>query len=152
MKYCLDSCVFIEAWNKHYSPEISMDFWDWLANLAKNKEIFIPEEVYEEIVVQKDKLYEWVKSIKTDIVYQLDYETQQAVNNIMTKPEAIKLADSNTKNGADVFVVAYAKRNNATVVSNDKSIGNLCKVCDVKILKDYEFLKAKKLRMKVSLE
>ncbi|MDR3256748.1 MAG: DUF4411 family protein [Endomicrobium sp.] len=150
MSYCLDSNFFIQAWQKYYSPEISTDFWDWLAKLARDKEIFIPEEVYEEIEVSKDKLYDWIKTIKDDIVLQMDEKTQTILIDIMTKPEAKSLVDTNKKsNAADVFVVAYAHRNNAIVVTNDNNLAKLCKACDVKCLRDYEFLKEKNLKMSV---
>ncbi|MDR3112522.1 MAG: DUF4411 family protein [Elusimicrobiota bacterium] len=155
MKYCLDSNVFINAWRQHYSPEISMDFWTWFANLARNKEIFVPEEVYEEIENGKDGLFKWIKTLRSDIVYSLDVETQNIlVEVIMKKPEAIKLADSNSKknkNGADVFIAAYAKRHMCPVVSNDTGLRELCKVCGVEVLRDHEFFKAKKLKMNVIL-
>jgi predicted nucleic acid-binding protein len=150
MKYCLDSNFFITAWQKYYSPEIPKDFWGWLAKLANNKEIFVPAEVYEEIEVGKDNLYKWIKSIKSYIVYSMDIKVQGILCEIMNRSEAVKLVDSNKKdNASDVFVVAYAQRNNATVVSNDMGVKNLCTACNINILKDYEFLKEKKLKMRI---
>jgi uncharacterized protein YacL len=152
MKYCLDANFFITAWQQYYAPEISKDFWSWLTELAVDKEIFIPTEVYEEIEVGKDGLYGWLKNIKDKIVVSMDGKTQEILVQIMrNKPEARNIADSNKKdNKADIFVVASAKRNNSTVVTNDKKLCDLCKICDVKCLKDYEFLKEKKLKMSIS--
>jgi predicted nucleic acid-binding protein len=150
MKYCLDANFFITTW-RYYSPGIAKDYRNWLTKLAVDKEIFIPTEVYEEIEVGGDGLYDWLKNIKNKIVVPMDGKTQEILVQIMRdKPEARNIADSNKKDNADIFVVASAKRNNSTVVTNDTKLRNLCKTCDVKCLKDYEFLKEKKLKMSIS--
>ncbi|MCA6070517.1 MAG: DUF4411 family protein [Endomicrobium sp.] len=152
MKYCLDANFFITTW-RYYSPEIveGEGYGNWLTKLVIDKEIFIPTEVYEEIEVGGDDLYYWLKNIKNEIVVPMDDKTQEIVVQIMNnKPEARSFADSNKKDNADIFVVASAKRNNSTVVTNDTKLRNLCKSCDVKCLKDCEFLKERKLKMSIS--
>ncbi|MCH7764510.1 MAG: DUF4411 family protein, partial [Candidatus Marinimicrobia bacterium] len=59
--YCLDTNVLIQAWQKYYSPKYCQDYWDVLNTLGNNSKIFIPEEVYDEI------LYEIKKERITDI-------------------------------------------------------------------------------------
>lgn len=150
-KYCLDSNFFINAWRCYYSPEITKDFWDWLVVLVEKGEIFIPIEVYEEIEVGKDALYKWIKQIKDKIVVKMDESIQKTLKEIMKFPEAIKMVDSNKKdNNADIFVAAHALNNRSTVVTNDAEILNLCKVCKILYLRDYEFLKEKKLKMSIT--
>ena len=73
--------------------------------MAVDKEIFIPIEVYEEIEIGEDDLYDWLKNIKNKIVVPTDVETQEILIQIMRrdKPEARNIADSNNKNnGADI--------------------------------------------------
>lgn len=149
MIYCIDSNFFITGWQQYYSPEISEDFWKWLENLAFNNEIFTPKEVYEELEVGGDSLFIWIKKIKDIIVRELDKKTQEYVKEIITKPEAKSLVDTNKKHYADVFVVAYAKRYNATVVSNDNGTLSLARSCNVRAIRFHNFLKEKKLKMKV---
>lgn len=41
-KYCLDTNVLIQAWQKYYSPKICPSYWDVLNRLGIENKIFIP--------------------------------------------------------------------------------------------------------------
>ena len=66
-KYCLDTNVLIQAWQKYYNPKFCPDYWEILIELGKKERIFIPEEVYEEIVRTEDDLSKWFKGSKIPI-------------------------------------------------------------------------------------
>ena len=60
MKYCLDTNFFLILWYEYYSPEVFIDFWDKLIELAKKIVCYITAAVYEEIVSggkRKKKIY-----------------------------------------------------------------------------------------------
>ena len=42
-KYCLDSNVLIQAWQKYYNPKYCPEYWDVLNELGKQEIIFIIE-------------------------------------------------------------------------------------------------------------
>jgi hypothetical protein len=48
-KYCLDSNVLIQAWQKYYSPKFCPDYWNVLNVLGAQDRIFLPQMVFEEI-------------------------------------------------------------------------------------------------------
>jgi predicted nucleic acid-binding protein len=148
--YCLDTNFFINTW-KYYSPDIVADFRIWIEQLAINKEVFIPSEVYDEISIGNDDLAKWLKNIKEKIVLDMDEQTQDIlVDTIMKKEAAQKLADSSKKNNAaDLFVIACAYKNKAAVITNDHKLRELCSTLDIIVFRDYEFLKEKGLKMKI---
>ena len=83
-KYCLDSNVLIQAWQKYYSPDICPSYWDILNQLGLANRIFIPKEVFVEITRTEDKLSAWLKTSKIP-VYKLnesvnDFKLIQEVN------------------------------------------------------------------------
>lgn len=148
MKYCLDANFFIYLWRTHYSPDIARPFWDWLANLSKKGILLVPDEVFEEIAVG-DGLHVWLNSIKQYVLLSLNEKVQDELTEVLKYPNAICLADSNKKHGADIFVVAYAKTYGAIVVSDDTGIHRLCKDCNVAFRKSHEFVKEQKLKLTV---
>ena len=48
-KYCLDTNIFIEPWNRFYSIKFIKGYWEILENLAKKEIIFSTIEVKKEI-------------------------------------------------------------------------------------------------------
>lgn len=60
-KYCLDTNVFIEAWNRYYSIDICPEYWDILDGLARKGIIFAPIEVKNEIDKTDDGLKKWFR-------------------------------------------------------------------------------------------
>ena len=61
-KYCLDTNIFIEPWNKFYSPNLTKGYWDILEDLSQKGIIFSPMEVKKEIEKIDDGLNKWIKN------------------------------------------------------------------------------------------
>ncbi|MEX0612981.1 MAG: DUF4411 family protein, partial [Pirellulales bacterium] len=59
-KYCLDTNVFIEAWNKYYSMELCPEYWDILDSMARKGIVFCTEEVKREVEKTDDDLKAWL--------------------------------------------------------------------------------------------
>lgn len=60
-RYCLDTNVLIQAWQKYYSPKFCPDYWSVLNELGNQGKIFIPHMVNEEILRTDDDLSQWLK-------------------------------------------------------------------------------------------
>ena len=60
-KYCLDTNVFIEPWNKFYSMQFTKGYWEILENFAREHIVFSPVEVKREIEKIDDDLLKWLK-------------------------------------------------------------------------------------------
>lgn len=150
MKYCVDANFFISLWRRYFSVDIVPTFWTWLEKRAQEGLLLVPEEVFEEITVNKDGLSLWLTSVKKHVLYSLNNAVQDALLEIVSLPSAVSLVDSNKKkHGADIFLIAYAKAYNATVVSDDTGVERLCKDCSVRSIKYHDFLKERGLKMTI---
>ncbi|NHZ84750.1 MAG: DUF4411 family protein [Planctomycetia bacterium] len=150
-KYCLDSNVLIQAWQKYYSPKYCQSYWDVLNDLGNQRIIFIPEMVYEEITRTDDDLSEWLKSSMIE-VKTIDTEVTKCLKNIYSADLNHKhMVDSKKgRSLADPWVIAHAMKEQAIVVtkeekitainSNKIKIPNVCDKMNVRWINDFEFV------------
>jgi len=151
-KYCLDTNVLIEAWQKYYSPVFCPDYWDILNELGSKAIIFIPELVYEEITRTEDELSVWLKKSKIPI-HKITEPVTKCLQNIYAKNPVHKNLVDNIKSRslADPWVIAHALNENATVVTKENretalntkriKIPNVCENMDVRWINDFDFVK-----------
>ena len=66
--YCLDTNVLINSWHFWYSPRTHPTFWTGMESLAEAGRLGIPFQVYEELELQHDDLFEWCKDHKGVLV------------------------------------------------------------------------------------
>ena len=121
-QYCLDTDVFIQAKNGPYGFDIVPAFWDWLDQKVTKGIIFSSAEVYTELSHGADELAEWIKDRrKTNFFVEPDTTVQKIFQNIadyvsnnFEPPHAQFFLD-----GADPWVIAHAKAQNAIVVTHE---------------------------------
>lgn len=65
--FCLDSGVFINAWRKHYPPDVFPSIWGHFADLLDQGCILVPRAVFDEIETGGDDLCEWLKQFKAAV-------------------------------------------------------------------------------------
>lgn len=150
-KYCLDTNVLIQAWQKYYSPDICPSYWVILNSLGVDNIIFMPEQVYEEIVRTDDDLSKWLKSSQIP-VKKMDEQVIECLKDIYDADPNHKYLVDNTKQRslADPWVIAHAMREKATVVTKEEKITavnsrkiripNVCEKMNVSWLNDFHFL------------
>lgn len=61
MRYCLDSSVLIQAWNRLYPPSAFPGVWGRMEALVESGEIVSSDEVRREIERKDDLLHVWCK-------------------------------------------------------------------------------------------
>lgn len=157
-RYCLDTGVFIEGWNRYYSMELCPQYWLILDDLAKKGAIFAPIEVKREIDKIDDGLKEWIK-YKPYLFKEITIEVQEHLRKIMAKHG--RLVDSiKQRSIADPWVIAYAIAEKAVVVTKETpagSISNRIKIPDVCIalnipwMNDFDFAKEVGIRFTAQL-
>ncbi len=150
-KYCLDTNVLIQAWQKYYSPKICPSYWDILNDLGVQNIIFLPEEVHSEIVRTDDDLSKWLKSSQIPIK-KIDEQVAKCLIDIYTTDPIHKNLVDNTKarSLADPWVIAHALRENAVVVTKEErvtaknstkiKIPNVCDNMKVRWINDFQFI------------
>ncbi len=151
IKYCLDTNILIQAWQKYYSPKFCPEYWQVLNQLGYSGQIFIPEEVRDEILKTDDDLAKWIKQCQIPII-----KTNQTVTENLTQIYAAnplhKFLVDNTKarSLADPWVIAHAITENATVVTQEIKvtavsskrikIPNVCENMNVRCINDFKMI------------
>lgn len=160
--YCLDTNVLIQAWQKYYSPKYCQDYWDVLNTLGNNSKIFIPEEVYDEIVKTDDDLSKWLKSSFIPVI-KTDSEVTNCLTEIYATDPNHKFLVDNTKarSLADPWIIAHAMNKNATVVTKEEKITssntkkikipNVCENMGVRWISDFQMIDELKIKFKCTL-
>lgn len=150
-KYCIDSNVLIQAWQKYYSPKFCSDYWDVLNELGNQKRIFIPEEVHKEITKTDDELSKWLKGSKIPIS-KIDEKVTNCLKEIYSKNPLHKFLVDNIKQRslADPWVIAHALSEKATVVTQENKetalnskrikIPNVCENMGVRCINDFQLI------------
>ena len=120
-KYCLDTNVLIEPWNKYWSPELCPEYWEIIDELAKAGTIFCTHDVRREIEKVEDGLNDWVKA-RPYLIREVNEDVQKHVRNILVKyPRLVDTAKDRSM--ADPWVIAHAKAEGATVVTREIGVG-----------------------------
>jgi len=160
--YCLDTNVLIQAWQKYYSPKICPSYWDVLNSLGLENRIFIPKEVFEEIIRTEDELAEWLKGSKIP-VYNLNESVTKCLSNIFAANPAHRLLVDNVKQRslADPWVIAYAMSEEACVVTKEEKvtaanserikIPNVCDNMKIRCINDFQFIEEINIRFTCQL-
>ncbi len=150
-KYCLDTNVLIQAWQKYYSPKICPDYWDVLSDLGVQGRIFLPQAVFEEITGTDDDLTNWLKGSGIP-EYKIDGSVTECLKAIYANNPAHKKLVDNTKQRslADPWVIAHALKENATLVTKEEiitannttkiKIPNVCDNMGVRCINDFQLV------------
>ncbi len=151
-RYCLDTNVLVEAWNKYYSPDLCPSYWERLNELGIKGVIFVPEKVANEIHKTEDDLSRWLK-VSSIPVEKADTRVTQCLTAIFAKdPNHRLLVDSKKgRSEADPWVIAHAMATNAIVVTKEEmitatntkqvKIPNVCKNMNVRCINDFDLAK-----------
>jgi rRNA-processing protein FCF1 len=151
VRYCLDTNVLIEAWNKYYSPRFCKMYWDILNELGFQNKIFIPKAVADEINRSEDELAKWLKSSNIRII-EADAEVTVCLQKIYSSnPSHAFLVDNKKyRSLADPWIIAHAIKENACVVTKEEKITatkenrikipNVCENMGVRWIDDFRLI------------
>ncbi len=161
-RYCLDTNVLIQAWQKYYSPKFCPDYWTILNELGKQGTIFIPHIVNEEIIRTDDELSQWLK--KSDVaVAEIDTNVTNFLKAIYAADPTHKNLVDNTKQRslADPWIIAHAINENAIVVTKEEKvtasnttkikIPNVCDNMGVPWINDFELIERLNIQFSCSI-
>ena len=106
MSYSIDTSGFLDAWVRHYPPDVFQTIWQHMDEAARNGTLWASDEVVRELERKDDGAYDWMKS-RSHMVIELDSDIELQVREIMDRFP--RLVD--TKKGrsiGDPFVIAVA--------------------------------------------
>jgi predicted nucleic acid-binding protein len=162
-KYCLDANVLIQAWQKYYSPKFCPDYWSLLNDFGENKMIFLPQNVFEEIIRTEDDLATWLKNSKIPI-FEVDGDVTNCLKRIYAANPIHQYLVDNTKQRslADPWVIAHALKENACVVTKEEKvtvpkttrikIPNVCDNMGIRWINDFQFVEELNIQFSCSLK
>lgn len=151
-RFCLDTNVLIQPWQKYYSPALCPDYWEILDQLGAQGILFFPQAVFDEIAKSDDDLSDWLKSSRIPVL-KVDGHVTRQLERIYQSNEKHKFLVDNTKQRslADPWVIAHALNENAMVVtkeekvtamnSNRIKIPNVCENMGVPWMNDFQLIK-----------
>ena len=125
MSYSVDTSAFLDAWVRHYPPDVFPGIWQQMDHAANNTILNFSDEVVNELEKKDDGAHKWVKA-HGSIIVPLDTEIEKYVQEIMTRFP--RLVD--TKKGrsvGDPFVIAVARLKKLTVITGEVLTGNVNK-------------------------
>ena len=119
MKYSIDTSALLEGWRRFYPPDVFPALWEKLEELIESGELRATEEVFHEIERKDDELHKWVRD-HANMFIPLDEQIQIAVLEILQDHKRL-LDTRKNRSGADPFVIALAKLEACTVVTNERA-------------------------------
>ena len=150
MIYCLDTNVFLQAWNGYYARDFFPDYWDSLDQLAQKGTVFATEEVKKELEDIDDDLKEWISS-RPYFFKPIDDAVQECLVEVLKDPNHHRLVDSvRGRSKADPWVIAHAMAKGATVVTKEEyappetpriKIPNVCEDLGIEWINDYALIR-----------
>lgn len=154
--YVLDANVFIEAARRYYAFDLVPGFWQSLQDHAENGDILSIDRVSDELEKGKDALADWAKShFHTAFASTDDPDVTQAYAEIMNwvsnQAPFSDAAKADFAQGADGWLIAYAKVYGHTVVTHEElapdvkrkvPIPNVCKAFSVRYVNTFAMLRS----------
>lgn len=119
MTYCLDTNTLIDAWYFWYAPDTHPTFWEGIEDLAERGRLMIPEQVLQELGESADDLYEWCRDRKDLLVHPATDETEAEFRRLVNAYPEMTGQLGLGNDYADLYVVAIASVNSATVVTTE---------------------------------
>jgi hypothetical protein len=123
--FCFDTSALLDAWVRHYPPDVFPTIWERMDQAARAGEIFVIEEVVTELKRKDDGIYKWVEERESMIV-SIETDIQSCLVEIMKKYPRLVDTKKN-RSGCDPWVIALARVRGLSVVSAEKASGSLIK-------------------------
>lgn len=156
VSYVLDANVFIEAARRYYAFDLAPRFWQSLIDCAAANQIMSIDRVADEVAKGKDELADWAENSFADAFASTDSNdvTQFYAEIITWATGQVQFSDAakaDFAQGADGWLVAFAKAKGYTVVTHEEfapdvrrkvPIPNVCNAFGVPYINTFEMLRA----------
>ncbi len=153
--YLLDANLFIQAARRYYALDLAPRFWDSLVRHAANGHIRSIDRVKEELERGNDDLAEWAETNFSDAFASTDEKNViqpfgQIMTWVQTQNQFSDPAKAEFANGADGWLVAYAKVKGCVIVTQEVlnpdikrkvPIPNVCQAFGVPYIDTFEMLR-----------
>ncbi|MBI5130444.1 MAG: DUF4411 family protein [Rhodopseudomonas palustris] len=124
--YCIDTSALIAAWYERYKPNRFPKLWQQLDQLIASDRLVSSTLVLRECSKRSEELHGWLKPREAMFIMP-DEAVQSQVDHIVNTYTGLVSAGKE-KFQADPFVIALAKAQGYTVVTEETGIGSLGKI------------------------
>ena len=125
MVFCFDTSAILDAWVRHYPPDVFPSIWARMDQAAISGQIFVIDEVAAELKRKDDEIYKWVVARQSMIV-SIDEDVQTKLAQLMKSFPRLVDTKKN-RSGCDPWVIALAQARSFAVVTAEKPSGSLVK-------------------------
>jgi hypothetical protein len=126
--YCIDTSSIINLmppWKKDvYRRDVFPRIWETLEHMIKNEELISPLEVYKEIKIGQDEIYEWCKNNKKMFRDIDDCQLQKFQDIKKQYDKNYWENEINKPRWADPWVIALSICERAIIVADEKNVPN----------------------------
>jgi Domain of unknown function (DUF4411) len=125
MPFCFDTSAILDAWVRHYPPDVFATIWERMDQAARAGQIFVIDEVVAELKRKEDGIHKWIEDRESMIV-SIETDVQNCLVKIMAKYSRLVDTKKN-RSGCDPWVIALAQARGFSVVTAEKASGSLIK-------------------------
>jgi predicted nucleic acid-binding protein len=119
MIYCIDTNALIHSWQFWYARQTHPTLWNAVERLGASGRLKMPEQVLDELGEKEDDLYTWCRNREEALVAEATNETEEAYRTLVNRYPEMTGTLGVGADYADLYVVAVAAVNDATVVTNE---------------------------------
>jgi hypothetical protein len=148
--HLLDSNVFITAKRDYYPFDRVPEYWDWLLHHARQGNVKIPTQIYDELQGHDDELNLWLRDHRHALVLQGDDLDDRVAEVLMTYCNDLQEAELEGL-GADPFLMAAGLQIGADIVSkevskpaaqrNNKKVPDICRALNIRCINDHSLIR-----------
>lgn len=121
MRYSIDTSSLIEGFRNLYPYEVFPKLWnEYLPTLVDRGDLRATDEVRIELRRRDDELLQWLADYAEDFFVEIDEDIQREVIAILSDHREL-VHVGRGRSGADPWVIALAKLNDAAVVTEEGS-------------------------------
>lgn len=161
--FLLDSNVFMQAARQYYAFDFAPGFWEALVEHASQGRVLSIDKVKIELEKGNDVLADWAKgdfarafvtTARDDVVAQYG----EVMRGVASQAQYTDSAKTDFADGADGWLVAYAKVEKKTIVVTQEPlrpdikwripIPNVCKNCGVLWIDTFEMIRRLQIKLK----
>ncbi|MHB1033051.1 MAG: DUF4411 family protein [Pirellulales bacterium] len=129
MSYSVDTSALLEAWVRHYPPDVFPTLWEQIEGLIGDGRLLAIDEVLRELERKADEVHDWARRHGTMFV-ATDEAVMQRATEVLNQFSS--LAEAQSQRGkADPFVIALAMERDLTVVTAEHSKPTRPRIPDV---------------------
>jgi hypothetical protein len=121
--YCIDTSSLIAAWEERYPIDHFPKFWRFMDGAIQAGRIVAPRAVHDETKKKSEELHAWLND-RNQMFLDLDEPTQRELKAILAKHQRL-VAEKKQRFAADPFIIAVAKLQSLTIVTEERPTGNM---------------------------